>query len=295
MRLLRRNKPNDVIFLMPVRVAGEKLPKGKIRMLYCDAKGKVYASLIDRAAYRLAKDDVQKMEINNRCYATIGLEIGPGNFVPTVVEISAEEAWALSHALDHALKDGVMPHVLRKYLKSIIKLGETGHKVVSVKNKKQDGRVSREATPRVLDRLPYYLEGDIEFSMPIYKAEHRYPLIVIKRLPSSDQATNDRQRLLILDSDGDLATIKVPFQLLDQAEKRLEEWAKKNDRNACLVIYRESDGYSVNYIVISQMQRKALDIMARHFEETCYGKQPISIAAKTVLTRARDMLSQRSD
>ena len=295
MRLLRRNKPNDVIFLMPVRVAGEKLPKGKIRMLYCDAKGKVYASLIDRAAYRLAKDDVQKMGINNRCYATIGLEIGSGNFVPTVVEISAEEAWALSHALDHALKDGIMPHVLRKYLKRIIKLGETGHKVVSVKNKKQDGRVSQEATPRVLDRLPYYLEGDIEFSMPIYKAEHRYPLIVIKRLPSSDKATYDRQRLLILDSDGDLATIKVPFQLLDQAEKRLEEWAKKNDRNACLVIYRESDGYSVNYIVISQMQRKALDIMARHFEETCYGKQPISIAAKTVLTRARDMLSPRSD
>ncbi len=294
MRLLRRNKPNDVIFLMPVRMGGEKLPKGKIRMLYCDAKGKVYASMINRSVYRLARDDVEKMEINNRSCATIGLEIGPGNFAPTVVEISDEEATALSHVLDHALKYGKVPDILRKYLIRIIKLGDPGHKVVPVKNKKRGRRVTQKATPRVLDRLPYYLEGDIEFSMPIYKAEHRYPLIVIKRLTSGDKTKNGSQRLLILDSDGDLAIIKVPFQLLDRSEKRLEEWATKNDKNACLVIYREPDGYSVNYMVISQMQRKSLDTIARHFEETCYGKQPISITAKTVLTRARDMLSPRS-
>ncbi|MFC1951805.1 hypothetical protein ACFLYI_02035, partial [Chloroflexota bacterium] len=261
MRLIRRNNHNDVIFLLPVRLTGEKLPKGKVRMLYCDAEGKVYASLIDKAVYKFAKDSAQKVG-SHKYYATLGLEIGPGNFAPMSVEVSSEEVWALEHILEHALKSGKVPYIMKKYLQQIIKLGEASREVSSASRKKRKLRVTSEATPPVLNRLPYYSEHGIEFSMPIYKAEHNYPLIVLKRLSLDDQIPRDVQRLLILDSDGDLAVIKVPFKLMDQAEKRLKEWAKKNDMNACIVVSLNSEGFAISHMVISQLQGKALDTMA---------------------------------
>ena len=124
MATLRRQKSIDVLFLMPVRLENEKLPKGKIRMLYCNATGKVYAQIMNRAVYELAEDSAKRMEHNHKPFATIGLEISPGRFVPTAVEIGTKEVWALEHILEHALKSGRLPDILKKYLKPIIKLGE---------------------------------------------------------------------------------------------------------------------------------------------------------------------------
>ena len=82
MKLFRSNRLNDVIFLEPVRKIDEKLPKGKMRMLCCDAKGKVYAVILNTNVYKLVMEYVSSMGYTNKDYATIGLEIGPGNFLP---------------------------------------------------------------------------------------------------------------------------------------------------------------------------------------------------------------------
>lgn len=288
MGILRRNQPNDVLFLMPVRMADEKLPKSKVRMLYCDADGKVYATLINRSVYELAEDSAKSMEHNRKPFATLGLETNPGKFIPTTVEIGPKEVWALEHILEHALKNGRLPDILKKYVKPIIQLGEASREAVLSEHKKRWRRVYSEATPRVLERLPYYSERDIEISIPIYKAEHRYPLIVLKRLTTDEPALHNAQRLLILDSDGDLAIVKVPFTLIDKIEKEIKEHHKKNNTYLCPIISKYSDGFAINYMVISQLQKKALDTITRYFEKTGYGKQPISIAAKTVLDRAKD-------
>jgi hypothetical protein len=287
MGILRRNQPNDVLFLMPVRFADERLPKGKVRMLYCDATGKVYTSVINRSVYELAEDSARRMEHNHKSFATVGLEIGPSKFVPTSVEIGPKEVWALEHILEHALKNGRLPDILKKYLKPIIRLAEASREAVLSEYKKRWRRVYSGATPQVLERLPYYSENDIEISIPIYKAEHRYPLIALKHLSSDEPAPNNAQRLLILDSDGDLAIVKVPFTLIDRVEKDIADHSKKNNTNLCAIISKHSGGYTINYMVISQSQRKALDIITRYFQKTGYGKQPISIAAKTVLNRAK--------
>ena len=291
MGIFRRNQPNDVLFLMPVRLADEKLPKGKIRILYCDAAGKVYAPIINRSVYELAQGSVERMERNRKSFATLGLEISPGKFVPTAVEISTNEVWVLEHILEHALKKGRLPDILKKYLKPIIKQGEANREAVLSEHKKRSGRVHAEAVPRVLNRLPYYSEHDIEISIPIYKAEYSYPLIVLKSLPSDEQAPHNVQKLLILDSDGDIAIIKVPFRLMGKMDKGLKEHNKKNNKNVCAIISQYSEGFVINYMVISQLQRKALDTITRYFEETGYGKRPISAVARTVLARAKDRLS----
>ena len=295
MKLFRSNSPNDVIFLEPVRKTGEKLPKGKMRMLCCDTEGKVYATIINTTVYKLAMDSVAKMESNNKDYATLGLEMGPGNFLPLVVEVGPKEVLALEHILDHARKRGVIPDVLKKELWQIIKLGESRRREGEAEKRKNVLTVTPAATPGVLTRLPYYLEQDIEFSMPIYKASHSYPLIVLNRLPSKKQGSHDAQRLLIMDSDGDLAVMKVPLKLMAESEKRLEEWVAKTDMHACIIIGRSAKGLDINYLMISQAQKKALDTIARLFEETSSREQPVTAAAKKILIQARDMSMPLTD
>jgi hypothetical protein len=55
MGIFHRNRPNDVLFLIPVRLTDKKLPQSKTRMLYCDADGKVYTSIISRSVYDIAR------------------------------------------------------------------------------------------------------------------------------------------------------------------------------------------------------------------------------------------------
>jgi len=258
-------------------------------MLCCDAEGKVYAAIINTQVYKLAMVSLHKIESSNKDYATLGLEIGPGNYLPLVVEIGSREMWALDHILDHARKSGVIPDMLKKELQQVIKLGESGRKGKKAEKRKSAQAVTPAATLDVLTRLPYYVERDMEFSMPIYKASHSYPLIVLNRLPSDKQDPHDAQRLLIMDSDGDLAVIKVPLKLMADSEKRLEEWAAKTDMHACIIINRNAKGLDINYLMVSQPQKKALDTMARRFEETGSGKQLATDAARKVLIQLRDM------
>jgi hypothetical protein len=288
MGIFQRKQPNDVLFLMPVRLDNEKLPKRKIRMLYCDAAGKVYASVISRSVYELAQDSAAIMERSRKPFATLGLETRPGNFIPTTVEIGAREVWALEHILEHALKSGRLPDILKQYLKPIIKLGEASREAVLSEHKKRRRRVYLRATPRVLNRLTYYSENDIEFSMPIYKAEYSYPFIVLKHLPADEQTLYNVRRLLILDSDGDLAVMKVPSKLVNRIERERKERYKKNGENECALISKYPKGLTIYYMTISQSQKKALDTITRYFEETGHGRQPVSAAARTVLARARD-------
>jgi len=291
MGIFQRNRPNHVLFLMPVRLVNEKLPKGKTRMLYCDTSGKVYASVINESVYELARDTAEKMERSQKSFAIVGLETSPVNYMPVPVEINATEAWALELILDHALKNGRLPYILKKCIKPIIIRGEASCEAVLSENEMRPRQAQTETTPQVLNRLPYYSEQDIEFSVPIYKAAYSYPLIVLKQFSPDEPALHTSQRLLILDSDGDLAVVTVPYQLMDTAEKEIKEHDKKKTMNVCMIISKHPEGLAMDYMAISQAQRKALDTITRYFEEDRYGKQPISAAARTVLARARDMMS----
>ncbi len=286
--MFRRSKPNDVLFLMPVRLTDEKTPRNKVRMLCCDASGKLYSSVINRSTYERARHSAETIERTKKPYATVGLETRPGEFVPASVEISPEELWALEHILEHALNKGRLPDILKRYLKPIIELDEASREAVLLEYKKRRRQPSSRTTPRVLDRLSYYPEGDIEISVPIYKAEYSYPLIVLKHLTSDDSTPDKLRKLLILDSDGDLAVISVPIQLADKIKKVINEYPKKNGTDKCAIISKYPDGLSVDYIVISQSQGRALDTLTRYFEKTGDRKQPVSDTVKTVLTTARE-------
>jgi len=291
MGIIKRNQPSDVLFLQPVRLADEKTPRGKVRMLYCDVSGKVYSSIVSRTVYERARDNAVEMTHRRRSFATLGLETAPGQFIPATIEVGQKEVWALEHILEHALKNGSLPDILKKYLKSIIMLKESERVTIISEYRKRRRQAQPEATPNVLERLPYYQEDDIEVSMPIYKAEYSYPLIVLKTLSSDGHTPRNTRKLLILDSDGDMAIIEVPTGLVRKMEIDITGHSGKKRGNTCVLIFKNPDGYTLSGMSISRQQKKSLDTLARYFEETGSSKQRVSLSVKAVITRAKDSVS----
>jgi hypothetical protein len=120
MGLFKKNQPKEILFLMPVHLEGEKLPKSKIRMLYCDAAGKVYTTMMNRSVYQLARDIADKMESARKSFAVVGRETTQGEFAPAAVSVTSEEEQALDYMLEHALRSAKIPDILRKYIKPIL-------------------------------------------------------------------------------------------------------------------------------------------------------------------------------
>ena len=290
MQIFNRSKPRNVLFLMPVQLKGDRQSRSKVRMLYCDGEGRVYASNIKRSVFEGAHADAAVMKNNLRYFATVGLETSPGDFLPAIVEIDHQELWALEHISKHALKNGTLPDILKKHIPPIIRLGEAQREIVTSVYGKRKVKTPSETTPKVLDRLPYYREHDMEISVPIYKAEPRYPLIVLKSLPDKNGAKNQRS-LLVLDSDGDLTVNEVPARLIKDMVKKLARQNDGENRRVCAVIYQRPKGKILEYMTISEQQQKALSTITKYFEETGSGKQPVSATVMTVINRAGKLVS----
>ncbi len=287
MGLFNRHNPNDVLYLTPIQVENEQLPEDKIRVLYCDAKGNIRSAVIENSVYELAKSYVQERERAHKNYATLSIEITPGKSVPFAVEISSEQVYALGNILEHALKRRKLPDILKKYPKEIIRLGEGKREELKLQHAPAEHDTLSEATPEILNRLADYPEDSIEVAIPIYKAEYRYPLVVLKRLSPTEQTRPNMQRLLILDSDGDLAIIKVPLGTIDEAERAFAKWKKANNSAGCIIYSWYPDDFLMSHMEITEFQRKTLDMITQHFEETGRGEQPISADVQVILARAR--------
>ena len=291
MGFFSRYSPKEVIYLTPIQVGNEQLPEDKIRILHCDAKGNIESTVIENSVYELARSYVEELERTHKCCATLSTEIAPGEFVPFTVEINSEQADALEIILGHALKRGIIPDILKRYPKEIIRLGEGKRKELRAQYEQARLHAVSRRTPEVLKRLADYPEDGIDITIPIYKAEYHYPLVILKRLLPNEQTRPNEQRLLILDNDGDLAIIRVPLEIIDEAEKHLEEWKRGNNSDGCILYSRQSDGLNMSHMELNEFQRKALDIITRHFEETGHGERPISIDAQAVLAKAKAIIS----
>jgi len=290
MEFFRHRSPEDLIYLTPVQLDDEHLPKDKVRVLCCNAKGDIRSIAIENSVYELAKGYVEELKHAGRNYAILSVEIASGKYVPQAVAISQEQLWALEHILEHALKKRKIPTVLKKYLREMIQISEHKREELKSQYERVEDYAFAEKTPEVLHRLAYYADECIEAAIPIYKAQQRYPLIVLQRLPANEQTSQDMQRLLTLDSDGDLAIIRLPSETADEAERNFEKWKREREAEGCIILSRYQDGFKIGYLEISQLQRKALDLIVRHFAETGYGQQPISTDAQAVLARAKEYI-----
>ena len=282
-----RSSHNDVIYLVPVRIGDELLEEAQVRMLCCDARGNLVTAVIQDSVYELARSYAAELESARKNYAILGLEIAPGQSLPLAVAINSEQFWALENILEHALKRSLIPDILKKYIKQIIKLGETKRKELVTQPEPAESNSPPATSPEILRRLAYGVEDTIEVSVPIYKAEHSYPLVLLKRLTPDEKTGPDTQRMLVLDNDGDLAIIRIPSEVVNEAERGFEEWKIEAKSEGCVIYSRRQDGLVMSYLETSWFQRKALELIAQRFEETGRGERPISRDAQEVLMRAR--------
>ncbi|MFC1986228.1 hypothetical protein ACFLWC_04470 [Chloroflexota bacterium] len=287
MTLFHRNRPNHSLLLMPVRLGNERWPKNKVRILSCDAKGHLFTEFVGRSTYQRIRKEIQQMEVSQKNYATIYWDTGASRLMPLLVEIGNRETWALERILEHAFRSAVIPDILTRYLKEIIKLGEVKLQELPTGKARETRKTTPVTSSKVLDRLPYYRKQDFEVSIPIYKAEHAFPLIILKQLPQAKNTSSSQQRLLVLDSDGDLAVTTLPLERLKKAKRKLDNLQRKG-KEGYLICLRKPEGTSVDIMEISELQRQALETTTQYFGETGKGKRPLSNAVKEVLYKAKE-------
>jgi ribosomal protein S21 len=286
-----RSKFKEVIFLSPVKVESELLPKNKVRILYSDAKGNINSIVMEDSVYKMARNNIKELERKHKYCAILGMEVIPGNYVPFAVEITAEQAGALDGIFENAVKRGIVPDILKRYPKEIIKLGKNELKEFKKQYEQSRIKATSKETPELLQRLADYPEEGIDVAVPIYKARYHYPLIILKQLPPNDQAQPNMRKLLILDSDGDLAIIQVPVEIIDEAVRKFKKRKRESKSDGCLLYSRELDNLVMSYMEINSVQRKALNMITQYFEETGHGKRPVSMDVQTVLTKAKWLTS----
>lgn len=284
----RRNRFNHSLLLISVRRGNERLPRHKVRILCCDAAGGIFTQLISRTTYRRIFTEAEKTGLKDKDFAAGYLDTGNGRFRLVLVEISSEENWALERILEHALRNAIIPDILREYPGQIISL--FGGPLADGGNKsRQDTAASpRGFSSRVLNRLPYYRPQDMEVSIPIYKAHYSFPLVILKRLPPEVSTPPTEQRVLLLDSDGDLALSVLSSGQLKKADIKLHE-LQAGGKRGCMVAFKGQQGINVDVITLNALQLKALDTLAYYFLDK--GKtRHLPVAVKTVLEKAREIV-----
>jgi hypothetical protein len=287
-------RPSHLIYLLPIRLGDERLPPGQVRILCCDSKGKLVTTIIADHVYEAAKSYIRELDYEGKYYAILDTEVSKGKFAPMPVTIDSEQAWALERILYHALTNRVIPYVLREYPKQIASLVDArrtqpGREVVSPVSEAE-----AVAQSQILAALSDY-HDEVEVPIPIYKARYRYPLVILKRLPPSEEENGGTERALVLDSEGDLAIIKVPSEIIGGAEEKLKAWERSHNRFGCIICSRGAEGLAMSQMEIDRFQKKALDVIAQYFERTGQGQRPISADAEGVLSMARAKASTMFD
>lgn len=288
MMLFPRRYHNDLIYLTPIQIANEQLPQDKVRMLYCDSKGNILSAIIENAAYERAKEKTDELRRANKNYAILDIETTPGTLVPLAVTISPEQVSALNLVLEHAITRGAIPDVLKRYSKEIIGIGGLQREELKRRHEQARNHISSGKIPEALQKLTYFPGDYMQVVAPLYKAEYRYPLVILKHLiPDKDTPQNIR-RLLTIDGEGDLVIIGIQQEMIDNAEEILKEWKRANKSDGCIIIFQDQGGLSMSYMEINELQRNALESVVQKFEEARYSQDSMNSDVITVVSRAKN-------
>lgn len=290
MGLFARYNPLDRIYICDVQYENEQLAEGQTGALFCDSRGNLTTSVVDTSHFEIAQDFVMQLLYEGKGAAIVCIEIAPGQSATFAVEINVEQAEALAQIQEFASEtgDSVIPEHLRKYAAQIIKLGGSRRKELK-KEYDQRGRSLIPATPELLEHLATNPDAPIYLELPSNKTDMVNPAIFLRRLPPNEQTRPGMQRVLLLDNEGTLWIVRIATKALDDAEKEFEEWRKANNACGVIVFSRDKAEFVLALMEIRESQKKALDIVEKHWEETGDSMIEIPLDVQAILVRARTM------
>ncbi|OGO32473.1 MAG: hypothetical protein A2Z29_06625 [Chloroflexi bacterium RBG_16_56_11] len=253
-------------------------------MLYCDVLGDVHTSRPDRSVTRLAREIASRKARLQQPFVTVGLETTPGRYIPVIVAVGTGEARRLERIAELALRSGKLPAALKRHIRPFTRLAAASYETAVPAG----GRKKCLEPPEIMTVLmekPPFPERDIEITMPVYKADYRYPLIALKILPPDTQTLPGMARLLTLDGEGDLAVIGLTDRLARGVKSNIE--GSNGDRPLVSVLTAEkATGNSLEHMQVTRHQQESLVSLVKHYEKTGHSRQPLSLAAQSVVTGA---------
>ena len=288
-----RNCTKNLIFLLPVRIDDEILPEEMVRMLCCTEKAEPVTTTISRSTFEIIKSYIRELENGNKRYAILGIEVSHGCYMPFPVFIDSEHLMVLENVVEHAIHRKFIPFVLQKYIKHIVALGNTGSKEIMNRYVLHDQLSSGLSSQSMISDIRAS-RGDMfdERAIPTYKARNRYPAIILKKMESVDHNDLENQRVLILDSDGDLAISKVPAQPLLSEERKFN--LISDDLYGCVTYKHEENRYFFNHMILNELQHASLNTILEQYENTGTGERPIPLFAQEVISRARTIFREET-
>jgi hypothetical protein len=192
----------------------------------------------------------------------------------------------LENIVEHAVHRKIIPLILKKYVKHIIALGNLRSKEIMKNYVLNDQICSGLSSQNLLDNIKTS-RGDmfVDKPIPTYKSHQRYPAIILKKMDPIDYSDKESQRVLILDSDGDLALSKVPAQPLWSEERKFNLIG--SDLYGCITYKQENDRFVFDHMILNRLQQKSLETILEQYEKTGRGERPIPLFAQEILCRAR--------
>lgn len=288
---LKRNSYKRYIFLLPVRIDDEILPEDRIKMLCCNEKADLVTMTVSKSTFEIIRSYVRELEKGNKRYAMLGIEVSPGYYVPFPVYIDSEHLMCLENIVEHAVRRKVIPWVLRKYVKNIISMGNIRSDELIKNYVLRDQIGSSLSSQSLMHSIRASRDNNFNDSLiPTYKAQHNYPAIILKKMDPDGYSDTESQRVLILDSDGDLAISKVPAQPLESEEGKCN--LTGDGLFGCITYKHEKGSYIFDHIILNSLQQKSLEIILEQYEKTGSGERPLPLFAEEVLSRARTIFEK---
>ena len=291
MGLFSRYNPGDRIYISALEYENERPPEGKVQVLFCDSKGNLTTSTIDISIFEIAQNSIVQLSYEGKGGAALMEEIAPGQSVTFAVEINAEQAEALEQLKESAFETGTVPHHLEKYPQQIIKQGENTRKELERRYKRGE-RLLIPLTPDLVEHLMSNPDTPVHVEFHSGKADMANPFIFLRKLPPNEQTQVGMQRTLVLDYEGTLGIVRIPTDVLNDAENEFEHWRNESNEFGVIVFWTRNDGISMGGgpMQVRESQKKALDAIEAHWEKTQSSPMEIPLDVQAMLVKAKTLM-----
>lgn len=291
MGLFSRYNPRDRIYISALEYDNEQPPEGKAQVLFCDSKGNLTTSIIDISILEIAQNALVQLSYEGKGGAALMEEIAPGQSVTFAVEINAEQAEALEQLKESAFETGTVPDHLKQYPQQIVKQGENTRKELERRYKLGENLLIP-ITPDLVEYLMSNPDTPVHLEFHNGKADMVNPFIFLRRLPPNEQTRAGMQRTLVLDYEGHLCIVRIPMDVVNDAENEFEQWRNENNEFGVIVFWTHTDGATMSggHMQVRRSQKKALDAIEEYWEETESSPVEIPLDVQAMLVKAKTFM-----
>ncbi len=276
--------PRDWLYLSMFEGKGKSVPKGHTEVLLANCTGELTTALVDSVVC-----DRLKANIWSEPWAALCLELTRRTYISFTVAIDDDTSDALNEILRLVFKQEptghnwtahvTIPDYLTNHIQKAIGLGQDERDTTrrGLEERVKPLLSSAPAPPDleqfVLDTTALQVHGSgftVHKLIQLQKNKIADPSIILGRLHPDELTLPGLQKLLVLDSDGDLACSWVKTSTIDSAEENLKRFVKAKRKPGVIAMSDVEQGLMTMPLTVTRSQEKTLQEMKTHWGKTGY-------------------------